>query len=88
MLLTNQRSDKLSASRAYFTFRGMLNGPLGGDAALPPADGDATVGVPGKLHYQAGEANKDDDDDIEDPDDGVMRPDFVADVIMAKSPRE
>lgn len=88
MLLTNQRLDKLAASKADFTARGMLSGPLvpaGHILKTISIDGeniDSTPQDPVGEPEVGGNVEKDLDDD----DDVVSGPRMMAEVILARTP--
>lgn len=69
MLLTNQRLDKLAATRVDFASRGMLSGPL-------PALG---------TELEAVDAAEGEDDDTNSDDDAVAGPRVMAEVYLART---
>lgn len=82
MLLTNQRLDKLAASKADFTARGMLSGPLVPFGQILEAvsidDGMDPGGDTG--------GDKDGDGDGDDVDGAVSGPRMMAEVVLARMP--
>ena len=80
MLLTNQRLDKLAASRVDFVNRGMLNGPC-----LPlwidRVAQDEAAALDG--HGASSEAIDDDDNDDDDEDPAVDGPRYLGEVTLA-----
>lgn len=94
MLLTNQRLDKLAASRADFTRRGMLDGTCLGDILLPPTVDDLKerAAVQAQRHKQRDNPckhphNDEGSDDSEPEDDDTPEGTTVlGDVALAKRP--
>jgi hypothetical protein len=76
MLLTNQRLDKLAASRVDFTARGMMKGPL-----IPQHLQDIVASNMCSLKRKGGEVREEDEDDDEG---AVEGPTYVGEVHLAK----